>query len=184
MKDFQAQVFCLTGVIPEFSRTDIFDHIAARDGEYVERMTKGVTILVVGERGEGTTKYKKALQYGTETMPYEDFMAWLFCTPVVDSNAHLRDLSQGSSSRHLCGAHVTPPNDADASRNDDAASRNDDITISRNNEGKKGGSSFTKLIPFLRAAAAVLIIIMRSLVVLSAVCLCICLWCIGIPAKP
>jgi len=182
MKDFQAQVFCLTGVIPEFSRTDIFDHIAARDGEYVERMTKDVTILVVGERGESTTKYKKALAYGTKTMPYEDFMAWLFSTPVVDSNAHLRDLSQGSSSRHLCGAHVTSPNNAAAH-----SSRNNDITISRNNEGgnndistKEGG----RLMPFLRVAAAVLIIIMRSLVALSAVCLCVCLWCIGIPAKP
>ena len=174
MKDFQAQVFCLTGVIPEFARTDIFDHIAARDGEYVEGMTKSVTILVVGERGEGTNKYKKALQYGTETMPYEDFMAWLFKTPVVDSNAHLRDLSQGSSSRHLCGAHVTPP------CSNENLNENENDNLSHSNL-----SPFNcQLSTFLRAAAAVLIIIMRSLVALSVVCLCICLWCIGIPAKP
>ena len=106
MKDFQAQVFCLTGAVPGFSRGDIFEHIAARDGEYSERMTKAVTILIVGERGQYTSKHSKADEYGTETMPYDEFMAWMFRTPIVDKDAHLRPLTKP---RRIGGAHVVSP---------------------------------------------------------------------------
>ena len=106
MKDFQSQVFCLTGAVPGFSRGDLWEHIAARDGEFSEHMNKSVTILVVGERGQGTSKYEKALQYDTEIMEYEQFLSWLWRTPVVDKDAHLRPLNKP---RRIGGAHVIDP---------------------------------------------------------------------------
>lgn len=109
MKDFQSQTFCLTGVIPGIARADILSHIAARDGEFTDRMNKSVTILVVGERGQGTNKYEKALQYGIEIMEYEEFMRWMMHTPLVDKDAHLVNLHRGSSRKYLGGAHVVPP---------------------------------------------------------------------------
>ena len=106
MKEFQSQVFCLTGAVPGFSRGDLWEHIAARDGEFSEHMNKSVTILVVGERGQGTSKYEKALQYGTEIMEYEQFLSWLWRTPVVDKDAHLRPLNKP---RRIGGAHQVAP---------------------------------------------------------------------------
>ena len=106
MKEFQSQVFCLTGAVPGFSRGDLWEHIAARDGEFSEHMNKSVTILVVGERGQGTSKYEKALNYDTEIMEYEQFLSWLWRTPVVDKDAHLRPLNRP---RRIGGAHVIDP---------------------------------------------------------------------------
>ena len=106
MKEFQSQVFCLTGAVPGFSRGDLWEHIAARDGEFSEHMNKSVTILVVGERGQGTSKYEKALNYDTEIMEYEQFLSWLWRTPVVDKDAHLRPLNKP---RRIGGAHQVAP---------------------------------------------------------------------------
>lgn len=106
MKEFQSQVFCLTGAVPGFSRGDLWEHIAARDGEFSEHMNKSVTILVVGERGQGTSKYEKALQYDTEIMEYEQFLSWLWRTPVVDKDAHLRPLNRP---RRIGGANAVAP---------------------------------------------------------------------------
>lgn len=109
MKDFQQQVFCLTGVIPGLARADVWRHIEVRDGEWSERMTKEVTVLVVGERGVGTGKYEKAVQYGTELMKYTKFLAWIDSVPVVDKDAHVRPILEGSAKKYQCGAHVINP---------------------------------------------------------------------------
>ena len=109
MKDFQQQVFCLTGVIPGLARADVWRHIEVRDGEWSERMTKEVTVLVVGERGVGTGKYEKAVQYGTELMKYTKFLAWIDSVPVVDKDAHVRPILEGSAKKYLTGAHVINP---------------------------------------------------------------------------
>jgi NAD-dependent DNA ligase len=102
----EADVICLTGTIPGIARQDVCGYIRGKGLWYSDRMTKDVTILVVGERGEGTTKYQKAVKYGTELMPYNEFMAWLFRTPILDKDAHLRPLDKP---KRIGGAHVVSP---------------------------------------------------------------------------
>lgn len=176
MKNFQEQVFCITGVVPMYSRTDLFDHISARDGEYVDRMTKRVTILVLGEGGVGTTKYDKAVKYGTEIMGYEDFIRWLYATPLVDSSAHLRPLEKGSARKYLCGAHVTKPVSAGANESQEYQPEPDILPIGDTPTQK--GFDWTKL---LKAIAAIIIVIFKGALVVCGMSICVVLWLCGIP---
>ncbi|MBR1377943.1 MAG: BRCT domain-containing protein [Bacteroidaceae bacterium] len=108
VKDFQAEVFCLTGAVPMWSRTDLLAHIEARDGEWTERVTRNTTILVVGQRAG--SKLDKAEEYGLRMMKASDFLQLLAVTPVIDPDANLRPLSHGSSRKYLGGAHAISPN--------------------------------------------------------------------------
>lgn len=213
MKDFQSQTFCLTGVIPGIARADILSHIAARDGEFTDRMNKSVTILVVGERGQGTNKYEKALQYGTEIMEYEEFMRWMMHTPLVDKDAHLVNLHRGSSCKYLGGAHVVPPSAlkhrpsfdewlkskvgsmADADEGQKAQGESLEV-----DEGQKAKDESQLPTPPQPSAlspqpsfdwskawdtiAAIFIILYKGMIVLAGLSICVVLWLIGIPASP
>lgn len=213
MKDFQSQTFCLTGVIPGIARADILSHIAARDGEFTDRMNKSVTILVVGERGQGTNKYEKALQYGTEIMEYEEFMRWMMHTPLVDKDAHLVNLHRGSSRKYLGGAHVVPPSAishqpsfdewlkskvgsmADADEWQKAQGESMEV-----DEGQKAKDESKLSTPSQPSAlssqpsfdwskvwdtiAAILVIIYKGALVVAGLSICVVLWLIGIPVSP
>ena len=197
MKDFQSQVFCLTGVIPGLARADVFDHIAARDGGFVDRMNKSVTILIVGERGQGTSKYAKAEQYGTEMMEYDEFMSWLFRTPIVDKDAHLVDLQRGSSKKYLGGAHKVEPirNEELGIRNEELGIRNEELnaesepTPTHTEEESIPHSSFhiPNSFDWSRVwdiIAAIFIILYKGLIVTAGISICVVLWLIGIPTAP
>jgi hypothetical protein len=172
MKDFQSQTFCLTGVIPGIARADILSHIAARDGEFTDRMNKSVTILIVGERGQGTNKYEKALQYGTEIMEYEEFMRWMMRTPLVDKDAHLVNLQRGSSRKYLGGAHVVPP----------SALRHQPSTPPQPSAlSPQPSFDWSK---FWSSIAAILVIIYKGALVVAGLSLCVVFWLIGIPVSP
>lgn len=190
MKDFQSQTFCLTGVIPGIARADVFDHIAARDGEFVDRMNKSVTILIVGERGQGTSKYTKAEQYGTEMMEYEEFMAWLFRTPIVDKDAHLVNLQRGSSRKYLGGAHVVNPMTGEKNplpwecvneEPEPAPTHTEDVSIPHSSCHTPHSFDGSKV---WNTIAAIFIIVYKGLIVLAGVSICVVLWLIGIPASP
>ena len=190
MKDFQSQTFCLTGVIPGIARADILSHIAARDGEFTDRMNKSVTILVVGERGQGTNKYEKALQYGTEIMEYEEFMRWMMHTPLVDKDAHLVNLHRGSSRKYLGGAHVVNP--VTGEKNPlpwECVNEEPEPAPTHTEEESIPHSSFHTPLSFdgskvWNTIAAIFIIVYKGLIVLAGVSICVVLWLIGIPASP
>lgn len=191
MKDFQAQVFCLTGVIPGIARADVFDHIAARDGEFVDRMNKSVTILIVGERGQGTTKYEKALQYGTEIMQYEQFMAWMFRTPIVDKDAHLVNLQRGSSRKYLGGAHVVNPVTGEKNPLPWEQTPSDSPCTWRgvgeapaSSEAPTKKESSFDWAQFWSTVAAIIVVICKGAVVLAGISICVVFWLIGIPVAP
>lgn len=213
MKDFQSQTFCLTGVIPGIARADILSHIAARDGEFTDRMNKSVTILVVGERGQGTNKYEKALQYGTEIMEYEEFMRWMMRTPLVDKDAHLVNLQRGSSRKYLGGAHVVPPSalshqpsfdewlkskvgsmaDADERQRAKVESMEVDEGQKAKNESQLSTPSQSSVLSpqpsfdwskVWDTIAAIFIILYKGMIVLAGLSICVVLWLIGIPVSP
>ena len=195
MRDFQAQVFCLTGAVPGFSRGDIFEHILARDGEYSERLTKAVTILIVGERGQYTSKHSKADEYGTETMPYDEFMAWMFRTPIVDKDAHLRPLTKP---RRIGGAHVVAPQlgvrseelgvgndgrwkmeDGRCMRDEELGVRSEESTV---NSRKRHWFCRVPWLKIGKGIATILIVVSKAALVMAAVCVCVVFWLCGIPA--
>lgn len=186
MKDFQSQTFCLTGVIPGIARADILSHIAARDGEFTDRMNKSVTILVVGERGQGTNKYEKALQYGTEIMEYEEFMRWMMHTPLVDKDAHLVNLQRGSSRKYLGGAHVVPPSALSHQPSfDEGQKAKDESQLPTPPQpsvlSPQPSFDWSKVWDTI---AAILVIIYKGMIVLAGLSICVVLWLIGIPASP
>lgn len=207
MKDFQSQTFCLTGVIPGIARADILSHIAARDGEFTDRMNKYVTVLVVGERGQGTNKYEKALQYGTEIMEYEEFMRWMMHTPLVDKDAHLVNLHRGSSKKYLGGAHVVPPSAlrhqpsfdewlkskvgsmADADEGQKAKDESQEVGESQKAKDESQPSALSPQPSFdwskvWDTIAAILVILYKGMIMLAGLSICVVLWLIGIPVSP
>lgn len=198
MKDFQSQTFCLTGVIPGIARADILSHIAARDGEFTDRMNKSVTILVVGERGQGTNKYEKALQYGTEIMEYEEFMRWMMHTPIVDKDAHLVNLQRGSSRKYLGGAHVVNPMTGAknplpwAGVDESQKAKDESMEVDEGQKAKVESPQPSALSPqpsfdwskFWSSIAAILVILYKGALVVAGLSICVVLWLIGIPVSP
>lgn len=125
IKDFQAEVFCITGVLPGLPRGDAWEHIAARDGEFTERITRRTTVCVIGERAGA--KADQAEARGIRLMEWYEFVQLLQRVPLVDTAAHLRPL--GSSSRLHCGGyhatghpmagqHLPTPSDGSTSAGD------------------------------------------------------------------
>lgn len=213
IKDFQSEVFCITGSIPHWSRGDLFTQIEVRDGEYVDRMTKSVTVLVYGYRTG--SKIDKAIQYGTKLMEWSEFLTLLAMTPVVDTEKakHIQSIYDGTPRKYLGGAHVVQPMDKkthplDPSPAREGSMHQEDVskvqevqevckvsheTISTvttplthreglgvglfltHSEGKWG---------WVSGIAAVFIILMKGVSVICGLAICVCLWLIGIPARP
>ena len=217
IKDFQAEVFCITGSIPHWSRGDLFTQIEVRDGEYVDRMTKSVTVLVYGYRTGA--KIDKALQYGTKLMEWREFLTLLAMTPIVDTEKakYIGDLSQGTPRKYLGGAHVVQPMDkreqtlsnsplkgedvvsgerlsvredvkpetTDPVSSSEAITPSEAVTSPLTSEPK----AVTPMSTFswkelISGIAAVLILLVKGLTVICGLAICVCLWLVGIPAKP
>jgi len=225
IKDFQAEVFCITGSIPHWSRGDLFTQIEVRDGEYVDRMTRNVTVLVYGYRTGA--KIDKALQYGTKLMEWREFLTLLAMTPIVDTEKakYIGDLSQGTPRKYLGGAHVVQPMEermiwgreerrvkseesgedenpsvigerlavsedlkpetTDPVSSSEAITPSEAVTSSLTSEPK----AVTPMSTFswkelISGIAAVLILLVKGLTVICGLAICVCLWLVGIPAKP
>lgn len=196
IRDFQAEVFCITGSVPGFCRDDLWQHIQARDGEFTNRINRTVTILVYGVRVG--SKYQQALDRGIHTMHWRDFLQLLARTPVIDPDAHLRPLHMGSARRYLGGAHVTPPvpHPAPATVVPLHAEPSDPEyvvthiyepepvcnTAALPERPRKSRMHVVRHI--LSGALTVLLALARVVVAVAAVALCIVFWLVGIPARP
>lgn len=177
--NFNEQTFCITGVVPGICRNDLLEHIEARDAEWTDRMSKAVTVLVIGERVCGTTKYEKAMKYGTQTMEYEEFMRWMMHTPLADPNAHIRPLEQGSSRKYLGGAHVVAPCSND-NEND-----NENLFVDENDMPMRPESTLTDdICKVVSTIAAIAIVLVKGALVVAGVSLCVVFWLCGIPVAP
>jgi len=191
IKDFQAEVFCITGSIPHWSRGDLFTQIEVRDGEYVDRMTKSVTVLVYGYRTGA--KIDKALQYGTKLMEWREFLTLLAMTPIVDTEKakHIQSLSDGTPRKYLGGAHVVQPMDkethpqplpaSEGSMHQEPANDNGQWSMVNGQCQKDKWRWVSELVSGI---AAVLILLVKGLTVVCGLAICVCLWLVGIPAKP
>ena len=220
IKDFQAEVFCITGSIPHWSRGDLFTQIEVRDGEYVDRMTRNVTVLVYGYRTGA--KIDKALQYGTKLMEWREFLTLLAMTPIVDTEKakYIQSLSDGTPRKYLGGAHVVQPMDKETPSSSPSMGRDDNenpsvigerLSVSEDlkPETTDPVSSSEAITPseavtspltsepkavtpmstfswkeLISGIAAVLILLVKGLTVICGLAICVCLWLVGIPAKP
>ena len=219
IKDFQAEVFCITGSIPHWSRSDLFTQIEVRDGEYVDRMTKSVTVLVYGYRTG--SKIDKAIQYGTKLMEWREFLTLLAMTPVVDTEKAkcIQSIYDGTPRKYLGGAHVVQPmeermiwghDNKNQSVSDEGLAVSDDLKPETLNlEPLEPVSSSEAITPseavtspltsepkavtptsdfswreLVSGIAAVFIILVKGLAVVCGLAICVCLWLVGIPAKP
>lgn len=195
IKDFQAEVFCITGSIPHWSRGDLFTQIEVRDGEYVDRMTKSVTVLVYGYRTGA--KIDKAMQYGTKLMEWREFLTLLAMTPVVDTEKakYIQSIYDGTPRKYLGGAHVVQPMEERMiwRHDNENQSVSDDVkpeTVKlETTEPVSSSEAVTPTSAFswrelVSGIAAVLIILVKGLAVVCGLSICVCLWLVGIPARP
>lgn len=212
IKDFQAETFCITGSIPHWSRGDLFTQIEVRDGEYVDRMTKSVTVLVYGYRTG--SKIDKAMQYGTKLMEWSEFLTLLAMTPIVDTEKakHIQSIYDGTPRKYLGGAHVVQPMEermiwrhdnenqsvsedlkpetvklepTESVSSSEAITPSEAVTSPLTSEPKAvtptSAFSWRELVSGI---AAVFIILMKGVSVICGLAICVCLWLIGIPARP
>ena len=203
IKDFQSEVFCITGSIPHWSRGDLFTQIEVRDGEYVDRMTKSVTVLVYGYRTGA--KIDKAMQYGTKLMEWSEFLTLLAMTPIVDTEKakHIQSIYDGTPRKYLGGAHVVQPMDKKTHPQplpvSEGSMHQEDVNQMVNGQSSDGKCETISTVTtplthregkwgwvseLVSGIAAVFIILMKGLTVVCGLAVCVCLWLVGISVKP
>ena len=214
IKDFQSEVFCITGSIPHWSRGDLFTQIEVRDGEYVDRMTKSVTVLVYGYRTGA--KIDKAIQYGTKLMEWHEFLTLLAMTPIVDTEKakYIQSIYDGTPRKYLGGAHVVQPMDKkthpqpllqeethplDPSPAREGSMHQEDVSQMVNGQSSDGKCETISTVTtplthregkwgwvseFISGIAAILIILVKGVSVICGLAICVCLWLVGISARP
>ena len=188
IKDFQREVFCITGVISGMSRGDAWAHIEARDGEWTENVTKATTVCVVG--GRPGSKMLKAEERGIPLMSEYEFRRLLAMTPLVDESMHLRPLyapkaigGYHASGHPLAGTTKSRTDGATEQRTDGVTEQRTDPTM--NHEPlTQNHKPHIRWVDIFRHVAAVFIILARGLAVVCGLSVCVCLWLVGIPVKP
>lgn len=86
IKDFQREVFCVTGIYEKNTREVLLHRIESRDGEYTQRINKSTTVVVLGF-GPGKRTLEKAEKYNIPFMDQAEFELLLQSTPIIDHDA-------------------------------------------------------------------------------------------------
>ena len=71
----RGKVFCLTG--NGTVKRDVLVKMIEQNGGYVKGMSKNVDVLVTADPNSNSGKAKKARQYGTDVIGYDDLMEML-----------------------------------------------------------------------------------------------------------
>jgi DNA ligase (NAD+) len=66
--------FCVTGKLVNYTRNQIEDLVRNNGGTVLPRVTKKLTYLITNTPDSGTTKNKKAAEYGTLLLPESQFL--------------------------------------------------------------------------------------------------------------
>lgn len=96
IKDFQREVFCVTGVYEKNTRDILLRRIESRDGEYTPRINKSTTVVVLGF-GPGKRTIEKAEKYNIPFMDQTEFELLLRETPIIDHDAEWFEKNDRSS---------------------------------------------------------------------------------------
>lgn len=196
IKDFQAEVFCITGKVDGWSRGELWGQITARDGEYTERITRETTVCVYGSNaGE---KLGKARERGIRLMGQTEFLKLLAATPVVGEWKGMRSIIRDTNWRSMeivemiRGQEQTTESVSEDLKPEtmklettESVSSSEAVTSPLTSEPKAVTStsafSWRELVSGI---AAILIILVKGLAVVCGLSICVCLWLVGIPARP